>query len=100
MRFIRFLNAIEAGVPAGKIAHVILDNCAARKHSKVRQWLDRHGEVRTGISLVLAAIYFGSEPTANSPFIQARLSRNIAAESASLSLPSAQQREKLGVYSG
>jgi transposase len=39
--FIRFLNAIEAEVPAGKIVHVILDNYAARKHPKVRQWLDR-----------------------------------------------------------
>ena len=40
--FIRFLNAIEAEVPAGKIVHVILDNYAAHKHPKVRAWLDRH----------------------------------------------------------
>lgn len=40
--FIRFLNAIEAQVPAGKIVHVILDNYAAHKHPKVRQWLTRH----------------------------------------------------------
>jgi transposase len=40
--FIRFLNAIEAEVPAGKVIHVILDNYAAHKHPKVRQWLDRH----------------------------------------------------------
>ena len=40
--FIRFLNAIEAQVPARKIVHVILDNYAARKHPKVGQWLDRH----------------------------------------------------------
>src|SRR5476651_448938 len=40
--FIRFLNAIEAQVPAGKIVHAILDNYAAHKHPKVRQWLDRH----------------------------------------------------------
>jgi transposase len=40
--FIRFLNAIEAEVPAGKLVHVILDNYAAHKHPKVRQWLDRH----------------------------------------------------------
>ena len=37
--FIRFLNAIEAKVPAGKF-HVILDNYAAHKHPKVLQWLD------------------------------------------------------------
>ncbi|MCW2319171.1 transposase [Rhodoblastus acidophilus] len=40
--FIRFLNAIEAEVPAGKVVHVILDNYAAHKHPKVRQWLDRN----------------------------------------------------------
>jgi len=40
--FIRFLNAIEAEVPAGKIVHVILDNYAAHKHPKVRKWLGRH----------------------------------------------------------
>src|ERR1700675_796820 len=39
---IRFLNAIEAQVPATKIVHVILDNYAAHKHPKVRQWLHRH----------------------------------------------------------
>lgn len=40
--FIRFLNAINAEVPAGKAIHVILDNYAAHKHPKVRAWLDRH----------------------------------------------------------
>jgi transposase len=40
--FIRFLNAIEAELPLGKIVRVILDNYAAHKHPKVRQWLDRH----------------------------------------------------------
>jgi len=40
--FIRFLNTIEAEVPAGKLVHVILDNYAAHKHPKVRRWLDRH----------------------------------------------------------
>jgi len=39
---IRFLNAIEAEVPIGKIIHVILDNYAAHKHPNVRAWLDRH----------------------------------------------------------
>ena len=38
--FIRFLNTIEAQVPAGKPIHVILDNYATHKHPKVRQWLD------------------------------------------------------------
>jgi transposase len=40
--FIRFLNAVEADVPAGKIVHVILDNYATHKHPKVRAWLGRH----------------------------------------------------------
>lgn len=40
--FIRFLNAIEAKVPAGKVVHVILDNYAAHKHPKVVAWLARH----------------------------------------------------------
>jgi transposase len=40
--FIRFLNAIEAEVPAGKLVHVVLDNYAVHKHPKVRAWLARH----------------------------------------------------------
>jgi transposase len=40
--FIRFLNAIEADVPAGKVVQVILDNCATHKHPNVMRWLDRH----------------------------------------------------------
>ena len=40
--FIRFLNAIEAAIPAGKIVHVILDNYGSHKHPKVRAWLYRH----------------------------------------------------------
>ena len=51
---IRFLNAVEAAVPAGKLIHAILDNgaCppappsgdrgATHKHPKVRAWLARH----------------------------------------------------------
>jgi transposase len=40
--FIRFLNQIEAQVPANKAVHVILDNYATHKHPKVRKWLARH----------------------------------------------------------
>jgi transposase len=40
--FIRFLNAVEAEVPAGKVVHAILDNYAAHKHPKVRRWLADH----------------------------------------------------------
>jgi transposase len=40
--FIRFLNAVEREVPAGKVIHAILDNYGAHKHPKVRAWLARH----------------------------------------------------------
>jgi len=40
--FIRFLNAVEQAVPAGKMIHAIADNYATHKHSKVRAWLARH----------------------------------------------------------
>jgi transposase len=40
--FIRFLNAVEAAVPAGKLVHVILDNYATHKQPKVIAWLARH----------------------------------------------------------
>ncbi|TCT01969.1 homeodomain-containing protein, partial [Tepidamorphus gemmatus] len=40
--FIRFLNAVEAEVPAGKLIHAILDNYATHKHPRVRAWLARH----------------------------------------------------------
>jgi transposase len=40
--FIRFLNAVEREVPAGKLIHVVLDNYGSHKHPKVRAWLARH----------------------------------------------------------
>ncbi len=40
--FIRFLNAIERAVPAGKVIHAIADHYATHKHPKVRAWLARH----------------------------------------------------------
>jgi transposase len=40
--FIRFLNLINAQVPADTAIHIILDNYAAHKHPKVRAWLHRH----------------------------------------------------------
>ena len=40
--FIRFLNQVERGIPAGKVIHVILDNYCTHKHAKVRAWLERH----------------------------------------------------------
>ena len=40
--FIKFLNAVERKVPAGKIIHVILDNYGTHKHPKVDRWLADH----------------------------------------------------------
>ena len=40
--FIRFLNAIEREVPAGKVIHAVLDNYAPHKAPKVIEWLARH----------------------------------------------------------
>jgi transposase len=40
--FIRFLNALEREIPAGKVVHAILDNYAAHKTPEVRRWLARN----------------------------------------------------------
>jgi hypothetical protein len=40
--FIRFLNAVDASVPAGQPIHAIVVNYATDKHPKVRAWLKRH----------------------------------------------------------
>ena len=40
--FIRFLNVIDANVPAKKAIHVVVDNYATHKHPKVLEWLARH----------------------------------------------------------
>jgi transposase len=40
--FIRFLNAIERAVPAGKVVHVFLDNYATHKHPRVLRCLSQH----------------------------------------------------------
>jgi transposase len=40
--FLRFLNTVEAAVPAGKLVHCILDNYGSHKHPKVVAWLERH----------------------------------------------------------
>lgn len=40
--FIRFLNAIERDIPAGKLIHAVVDNYATHKHPKVTAWLVQH----------------------------------------------------------
>ena len=40
--FIRFLNAVERAVPAGKLIEAVVDNYATHKHPKVTAWLARH----------------------------------------------------------
>jgi DDE superfamily endonuclease len=41
-QFIRFPNAVECQVTAGKVIYMILDNYAAHKHPSVRKWLAGH----------------------------------------------------------
>jgi transposase len=40
--FIKFLNAVERAIPAGKLIHAIADNYATHKHPKVMAWLADH----------------------------------------------------------
>ncbi len=40
--FIRFLNAVERAVSAGKVIHAIADNYATHKHPNVLEWLADH----------------------------------------------------------
>ena len=40
--FIRFLNRINRETPVERELHLIVDNYATHKHSKVRAWLERH----------------------------------------------------------
>src|ERR1700678_4262572 len=40
--FIRFLNAVERAVPAGKLIEAVVDNYATHKHPRVKAWLERH----------------------------------------------------------
>src|SRR3954451_15066355 len=40
--FLRFLNAVEAAVPAGRLVHAIMDNYGTHEHPKVLAWLARH----------------------------------------------------------
>ena len=83
--FIRFLNAIEAAVPAGKIVHVILDNYAAHKHPKVRRLARPPSALRSSTSPRPPAP--GSTPSrASSP------SSPSAASSAASSAPSSTSR--------
>jgi len=40
--FIRFLNAVERAVPAGRVIHAIADNYATHRHPNVLKWLADH----------------------------------------------------------
>jgi transposase len=40
--FLRFLNALERDILAGKLVHAILDNVSSHKTPEVRRWLARH----------------------------------------------------------
>lgn len=40
--WLKFLRAIDDGVPAGRQIHMIVDNYSTHKHEKVKRWLRRH----------------------------------------------------------
>ena len=40
--FLRFLNEIEASLPAGVDVHIVMDNYGTHKVAKVRNWFARH----------------------------------------------------------
>jgi transposase len=40
--FIRFLNAVERKIPAGKLVHAVVDDHTTHQHPKVKAWLERH----------------------------------------------------------
>jgi transposase len=40
--FRRFLNLVDASVPAGFDVHVVLDNCSTHKTPSIQRWLVRH----------------------------------------------------------
>jgi hypothetical protein len=40
--YIRFLEAVDATVAAGKVVHAIVDNYATHKHPEVREWQQAH----------------------------------------------------------
>ena len=40
--WLKFLRGIDYVVPAGKHIHMIVDNYATHKHSRVQRWLSRH----------------------------------------------------------
>ena len=83
--FIRFLNVINAQVPADKAVHIILDNYAAHKHPKVRGWLDRH---KRFVSTSRQHPARGSTPSkASSPNSQNGASSGVSSIPSSISKP-------------
>ena len=40
--FLKFLETINAEVPAGLEIHLVLDNYSTHKHAKVKAWLAKH----------------------------------------------------------
>ena len=62
--FIRFLNAVEAAVPAGRLIHAIMDNYGTHKHPNVKAWLAKnprlilHFTPTSGSWLNLVEVFF------------------------------------------
>src|SRR6266568_2245427 len=83
--FIRFLNAVEREVPAGKTVHVIVDNDATHKHPKVIEWL---GVIRAGASISRPPRPVGSTPSrVSSPSSPSGASSAASSKASSISRP-------------
>ncbi len=69
--FIRFLNALERDIPAGKTVHVILHNYAAHKHAKLTRRRLKHGVFHSILDLQAAINRFLAERNRSpTPFIR------------------------------
>jgi len=60
--FIRFLNAVERDVPAGKLIHTVLDNYAAHNHPKVLAWLARYPPTKSPLNSTVSVSIYLFEP--------------------------------------
>jgi hypothetical protein len=75
--FIRFLNTIDAEVPAGKVAHVIRDNYADHKHPNERRWLGSTATTASHSTSRLRRVSCSTPSKASSKLTKRRLKRGV-----------------------